>query len=344
MQPSTWNDTNQHWIPQFLLKGFGIRRMASSVYELDRQTQAVTVRKVSKAASKTRLLTEQDDGLMRDIESRAASAVEAIRKGDLNHIDKNARQVIDRLVCAMILNDPYSGFDAEATRKETIAEVIVKLNEALNRYGGMIDEPTIRNSFDERLNHDYVSVFMNSTSNPVILALRFMGLRAYKPTDGEFFVIGDSPVLVVRNVVKGESSLLNPGSQAILPISSSCILVYAWETEMNILTDGGTLGREQVRSLNSDYYHGTNCRYVYGRDEEVLKRSRLISLERSPRERSNAVKDGWSKMQHVQQIRQRQLEEQNAVRDRMLENEARALVEIAIAQSEDPTISSEHRQ
>ena len=23
MQQSTWNDTNQHWVPQFLLKGFG---------------------------------------------------------------------------------------------------------------------------------------------------------------------------------------------------------------------------------------------------------------------------------------------------------------------------------
>ena len=34
MQPSTWNDTNQHWIPQFLLKGFGIRKRAASVYEL----------------------------------------------------------------------------------------------------------------------------------------------------------------------------------------------------------------------------------------------------------------------------------------------------------------------
>ena len=190
MQPSTWNDTNQHWIPQFLLKGFGIRRMASSVYELDKQTQTVTVRKVSEAASKPRLLTEKDDGLMREIESRTAAAVDSIRKGRLNLIGVKDRQALDELVCAMMLNDPYSGFDAEATRKDTIAEGTAKLNEALNRSGGMIDEPTVRNSLDERLNHDYVSLFMNSTSNQVILALKLMGLRACRPTDGEFFIIG----------------------------------------------------------------------------------------------------------------------------------------------------------
>ena len=76
MQPSTWNDTNQHWIPQFLLKGFGIRKNASSVYELDKQTKAIAVRKVKEAASKQYLLTERDDELMRGIESRAATAIE----------------------------------------------------------------------------------------------------------------------------------------------------------------------------------------------------------------------------------------------------------------------------
>ena len=338
MQPSTWNDTNQHWIPQFLLKGFGIPRKASSVCQLDKQTKAFAVRKVSEAASKPRLVTDRDDELMREIERLAAPAVNAIRKGDLNRIGLKERQVIGRLVCAMMLNDPYSDIDTDATRKETIAEVTAKLNEALNKSGGMIDEQTIRNSFDERLNHDYLSVFMNSTSNQVILPLSLMGLRAYRPIDGEFFIIGDSPILVARNVVNGESSLLNPGSQVILPISSGCILVYAWATEMNVITDGGILGREQVRSLNSDYYHETNSRYVYGRDEEVLKRSRLMSLEKSPRERSNDVKDGWFRMQHEQQIRQRQMESQDAAHARMLENEARELVEITIAESEDHTI------
>ena len=136
MRPSTWNDTIQHWIPQFLLKGFGIRGQASSILELDKQTNAVSVRNVSEVASKQHLLTERDDELMRDIESRVASMIDAIRKGHLNQIGENERQAVDRLVCAMILNDPYCGFDAEATRKTVIAQVISELNETVKRYGG----------------------------------------------------------------------------------------------------------------------------------------------------------------------------------------------------------------
>ena len=340
MRPSTWNDTIQHWIPQFLLKGFGIRGQASSILELDKQTNAVYVRNVSEVASKQHLLTGRDDELMRDIESRVASMIDAIRKGHLNQIGENERQAVDRLVCAMMLNDPYCGFDAEATRKTVIAQVISELNEAVARHDRMLDEPDFRNFFDERFNHDWVSTFIESTSNQAILALRLMGLRVFRPTGGEFFIIGDSPVLVVRNAVNGKTSLLNPGSQVILPISSRCILVYAWANETNVIDDDGTLDREQVRSLNSDYFHGTKCRYIYGRDEEVLKRSRLMSLEWAPRERSIDVTDGWSMMLDLQQIRQKQLEAQDAEQAMMRDYVARELADVAISQSEHATYSN----
>ena len=52
MQPSTWNDTNQHWVPQFLLKGFGIKKKASQVWELDKHTGVIAKRKVREVASK----------------------------------------------------------------------------------------------------------------------------------------------------------------------------------------------------------------------------------------------------------------------------------------------------
>ena len=232
----------------------------------------------------------------------------------------------------MTLNDPYSGFDAEAKRKNVIAEVISELNEAVSSYGGSLDEPGFRNFFDERFHHDWVSTFMESPFNQVILSLRLMGLSVFKPTDGEFFIIGDSPVSVVRNAVSGETSLLNACSQVILPISSRCILVYTWAAKMNIINDGGTLDRAQVRSLNSDYYHGTKCRYIYGRDEETLIRSRLMSPEWAPRERSNEVNDGWAMMLQLEQIRRRQLEAQDAGQAMMRARVARELEPILIIQ------------
>ena len=48
---------------------------------------------------------------------------------------------MNRLVCAMILNDPYSGFDAEATRKQVIHDVITELNEAVSQYGAALAQP-----------------------------------------------------------------------------------------------------------------------------------------------------------------------------------------------------------
>lgn len=344
MQPSTWNDTNQHWIPQFLLKGFGTKGKSSNIYELNKESQKVAVRDVSKVASRAHLLTDQDDELVRDIESRAAPVINSIRKRSLSRISVMERQLIDKLVCTMMLNDPNSGLNIESARKDIIDKFTTDLNKALNKAGGVLDEPVIREHFDETLPHNKLWGFMESKRNQVIDVLRFMGMRAYRPTDGEHFIIGDSPVLVVRNTVNGQTSLLNSGSQIILPIGSSCMLVYSWATEMNVITDGGILGKEQVRSLNSDYYHGTNSRYIYGRDEEVLKRSRLLSLERQPGQRSNEVETGWFMMQRENQIRQRMLDEQDAADARMLEMTARELVALAIAQSENATVSDQDSQ
>ena len=274
MQPSTWNDTNQHWISQFLLKGFGIRKNASSVYELDKQTKAIDVRKVSEVASKQHLLTDRDDELMRSIERRAEKAIGAIRNGQLNRIDEEDRQAIDRLVCAMVVNDPYSDFDAAVTRKQAIADVARELDEALNRHGGGLD-PDVQEYIDDQFGHERLANFLDSRNNQSIIALKSMGLVAYKPTEGEFFVIGDSPVLVVRGTENGESSLLNAGSQVILPISSMCVLVYRWDVEMNVIADGGQLDSKQVRSLNQ----AKMLDYVAGQlvSEAIAKSERDVS-------------------------------------------------------------------
>ena len=118
MTPSTWNDTNQHWIPQFLLKGFGIAGKASYLYELDKRTGSIERRNVADAASKPHLLSELDDELVRKIEVVSSKAVARIRKGDL-HIDKEDRQALDALTWVLYLNDPYE-IDKETTRQAVI--------------------------------------------------------------------------------------------------------------------------------------------------------------------------------------------------------------------------------
>ena len=195
MHQSTWNDTNQHWIPQFLLRGFGIRKKASRICELDKQTNAISVREVNEVASKSWLLTVKDDQLLRTIENRVNKAVEAIRKGNLDSIGEDGRQTVDKFVCAMMLNDPHGGADAEATREKVIHEGVSDLSEGVQRLGETLDETYFQSSLDEMLGHNWLSGFMGSASNWIVIALGLMGLRAYKATDGEFFIIGDSPVL-----------------------------------------------------------------------------------------------------------------------------------------------------
>ena len=333
MQPSTWNETNQHWISQFLLKGFGIRGKASTVYELDKRTKAVTVRNVREAASKMHLLTDRDDEMMRDIERRATETVEAIRKGHLNRVGEDGRKAVDKLVCAMMLNDPYGGADAEATREEVIHEGVSDLSEGVQRLGQTPDETHFQSSLDEMLGHNWLSGFMGSASNWIVIALGLMGLRAYKATDGEFFIIGDSPVLVVPNATNGNADLLNPSAQVILPIRSDYILVYAWTTDKNVIDNGGTLDKAQVRSLNSDYYHWTKSRCIYGRNEETVRRSGMLTLAGRPLERSNHVSNGWFMMQEIQRLMQRRRKARNAVRARAREYAAREFVDAAIAKS-----------
>ena len=183
-QPSTWNDTNQHWIPQFLLKGFGIRSKSSTIYELDKQTKVVTVRNVEKIASKQHLLTDRDDDLVKAIERRATEVISAIRKGNLDSIGEDGRQTIDRLVCAMMLDNPHGGADAEATREKVIHEAVGDLSEGVQRLGETPDETYFQSSLDEMLGHNWLSGFMGSASNWIVVALGLMALTiGCEPTE-----------------------------------------------------------------------------------------------------------------------------------------------------------------
>ena len=88
MQPSTWDNTNQHWVPQFLLKGFGIRGDVSRVWELDKEDGSIQRRKVKDVASKPALLPQRDDELMRSIEARATQPIRNIRKRKIQKLSE----------------------------------------------------------------------------------------------------------------------------------------------------------------------------------------------------------------------------------------------------------------
>lgn len=336
MQNSTWNDTNQHWIPQFLLKGFGKKGDASRIFQLDKQTGKISERDVEDVASKKQLLSERDDELLKDTEVRTARVLGKIRKRKLD-IKPEQRRCLDSMVYLMILNDPYSGIDRRTARESSVQKVSSEIEGALNRWGASIDSQQLNEWLEGSFNHDYLNIAMERDHNLVLTALNLMGLSVFEPPLGEFLVIGDSPVLVVRGTHNGETSLLNPGSQVILPIHSKCLLVYSWDVSTNLIEFGGTLVQEQVRSLNADYFLNTDCRYVFGRNHADLKRAQKHQ-QRNAASRPTEVKDGWRIMRLEQQVASMSDAQRHAKFKTNLDLIARESVKRAL---EDDSIASE---
>ena len=336
MQPSTWNDTNQHWIPQFLLRGFGIKKKASQVWELDKQTGVISRRKVKDVASKQELLSNRDDELMRSIEDKATRPINCIRKGDLD-ISSGDRIAIDRLVAAMLQNDPYNGFDQGSARQDAINSVSKSVQDAFADAGGMIEPGTLESYIDGGFNHDYLTLTLGRENYAVSWMLQFMGLQAIFVLEGDGFIIGDSPVLAVRSKEgTGGPSLLNRGSQVILPISTRCILFYSWATEPNLIARGETIDSLQLLSLNQDYAHESNCRFLFGRTEESLAKSRRPRVKWGNAQRSTNVSQGWSAFQrHFASIQAKNAEEENRNAEG-LRLEAHKLVQQMARQSQAP--------
>ena len=305
MQPSTWNDTNQHWIPQFLLKGFGLKGKSSRVYQLDKETKEINVRKISEVASRKELLTDRDDQLMRHIEERASPIIDKIRKGNIK-INGSEREALDRLVAAMMQNDPYHGLDRGNMREDIIETITQEVVDAFKSSGGLIKQDDLTEYIEERFSYDYLTLMFDREDNQILEVLGFMGLTANYALKEGTFIVGDSPVLAARNSVEGSPSLRNPGSQVILPINSKCLLVYQWAIPRNFLEKGPPVDKEQALSLNRDYYHESNCRFLYGRTSDSLEQSRMLRLQWTPRTRSTGISDGWAAMQFQLQEKEEQ--------------------------------------
>ena len=336
MQPSTWNDSNQHWAPRFLLKGFGIKKKASQIWVLDKRTGGTARRKVEEVASKRELLSNRDDELMRSIENEATRPIGRIRKGKLD-ISLRDRIAIDRLVAAMIQNDPYNGFDERNARQDAINAVSKSVQDAFVQEGGFFEPGTLESYMDERLNHDYLTLTLGNRDYAVQSMLRHMGLKAFFILEGDGFIIGDSPVLAVRSHKGAEGpSLVNPGSQVILPISTQCMLFYSWATAPNPITHGGTIDSRQLLSLNQDYSHESSCRFLYGRTEESLTMSRRPRVKWRNAQRSTEVSQGWSAFQqHFASVQGKNAAEENRNAEGF-RLEAHKLVQQVARQSQAP--------
>ena len=335
MQPSTWNDENQHWIPQFLLKGFGTKGRAEYVYELNVVTRNIKERNIEQIASTQRLLTDKDDDLLKKIERRASTAIGSIRKGNVA-IGPKGRKALDEFVFALLANDPHGVLDTEKVRKEVVETYSAELVSAISRWGGQVNQESVEDYLNRGINHDYLNMLLVNPSKSLALeCLHKMELQVHKAVDGEFLAIGDSPVLVVRRDYNGTASLGNPGTQIILPIQSRLLIAYTWLVPINTRAFGPELDRQQVRSLNQDYFQLSKSQNIYGRDIETLEWAQQVQLEWTEKERPVKVSDGWVAMQQFLSAMEIAQMNEEAKRSRIQELWAGVLVEKARMDGQD---------
>ena len=114
------------------------------------------------------------------------------------------------------------------------------------------------------------------------------------------------------------------------------MLFYSWATAPNLIAHGGTIDSRQLLSLNQDYSHEANCRFLYGRTEESLTQSRRPRVSWGNAQRSNEVNQGWFALQQDLASAQAKNAEKTKRDAEDLTLEARKLVEQAASRNQTP--------
>ncbi len=295
--PNTWDNSNQHWVSQFLLKGFGLPGNASHVYTLDKRTLSTTIRSVDDVASKVNLLTAQDNSRLTSIERSITGAVQRLRKGHQIHLAVKERQLLNDLVLSLILADPYSGVKREKLRKDVVQNTANMIAEIAFRNGLPVSRPRLQSSMHPLLPEDVLTLALDSENSLTSIALSLMGLSIHKATKP--LVIGDSPVMIARARRNSVPSLLNFGSEIALPIAYNCVLVYDWVTEPNTVTLADPLTNQQSRLVGHYYWSISRCRYVFSRTRDALYEARMPYESLVESTGSVTPSTGWHLMQEI---------------------------------------------
>ena len=344
MLPSPWNDTEpaldfpDSYLTSAYLESRATHRASRKCVCHDRRNQSKGGR--PPVASQLRPLSDRDDQLLQNIEQNATRVINQVRKGKPG-VGREGRKAIDDLVLAMMQTNPLSGPNMDRTRMELIEAFTSGMSESITRNGGVIDKQTLREYADSLLTYDYLNIVMihraREDENLAGKALENMGLRVHRiiPEEEESLVIGDSGVMAVRGESRTGRSLLNRGSQIILPIHSRCVLAYSWESDQKVIEPGTDMTRHQVRSLNRDYFHNMNSSYIYGRRPEDLRQARTLNVLWTGGERSQAVNEGWQRMQAEITKNQEAEANEKSERDHIYDSFAKDLVRRAMLEMGD---------
>ena len=272
MLPSAWNAANQHWISQFLLRGFGTKRRRSEVYRLDRSDGSLSCERVERVASRSFLMTELDDQVLRVIEDRASQTVSLLRKSRFGLFAEADRRALDLLVLSLVFNHPSWIPEKERIRHEVVWERGLDVMWAHPIYGTAVLADAVMSAVDGAAGRNYFHGVITSRSSSSVEHMRAMRLTAYVPPLGHSFVIGDQPVVTLRPDLSAPRRWLYGDEMVVLPISHDVLLVYDRPAPPNLLSFGGPVSNGFFGMMDEIYRSGSAGRYVYGRTPGSLTR------------------------------------------------------------------------
>ena len=305
MSLSTYNDTNQHWIPRFLLKGFGKKNQASSIYRLDCATSNIDTVQVEKIVSRVGLLTVQDDEQLRGIENNTRTVIDDIRKNRLSSVGPADRRALDELVMALAINNP--GFQKASILDDIARERLQLLTRAVADGGGLIDRQSTYDTLDGYISRNFLLEHRRHGQRSVTrLLFRTMCLSVRRPPEGESFVIGDYPVVEATSQSIAYRTAPYGILKIMLPIRHDCLLVYDWASQDNIIDAGPPVSMRVLRWLDDFYRNDPRCPYIYGRTSESLKRSAMLNFNWPEPAPSRELKQRWrsvrSEIQDIEKL------------------------------------------
>ena len=223
-------DTNQHYVPQFLLRGFHTGNEAQ-IWAFDKTTSKSFTTAIDKVASEHGFYnvdgSAQLDDVIQKFEEATAPIIKEIReRKSLAGIDEYKRIWLSGFTALQyVRTKAFSERSKDMMRQ--IAHVVTQrsggeLSEQVRKQLGM-DEPGTE--------HEKALSTILGLVRPAVDELQKKHMILYRSDGSLLFCIGDSPVALHNTLnpgdgIRGTLGLAVPGIEVYLPISKDLVLAY----------------------------------------------------------------------------------------------------------------------
>lgn len=249
-------DTNQHYVPQFLLRGFHTGNEAQ-IWAFDKTSSKSFTTAIDKVASEHGFYnidgSAELDDVIRKIEDKTAPIVTKIKKRrSLASINEDERIWLSSFTALQLVRTK-----AFSKRSQDMMQQITHV--ATQMSGGKLSKKVRKQlGLDEPVTeHEKSLLTMLELARSLVDELRKKHMVLYRSDGSSWFWIGDSPVALQNslnpgNGIRGTLGLAVPGIEVYLPISKDLILAHMCPTiavfSSSLEADARSMGFSHARA------------------------------------------------------------------------------------------------